>query len=137
MSIDYGQIAIDAARHCREQPEDNQISPQEAWESRIDDTESSDEAAKCAFMRLCADGCVQGIPPSNFQSLHHECSDHGTGVRQALGCLRCCPSLANDKQGLFNAETVENYLHSADSGELDVLIALWNSGDIKTQSPEQ
>lgn len=136
MSINYGEIAIKAAKLCRER-EANEISPRDAWEKIENDMdiEPSEHAAKCAFMRLCAEDWVKDIPPRNFQEVHGESSDHGSGTIEALGCLLRCEAPA-DKQRLFDAGTVRSYLLSQDSGELDVLIALWNNDDIKRDNPE-
>ena len=131
MNTNYGEIAVHAAQLIRES-ENGRCPSKDAWETIAGGDRESDEAAKCAFMRLCSDGCVQGIPQRIYQSTHDERSDYGRNVIEALRYLRCSPAFAADKQRLCNA--VDD-IDSADSGELDVLIALWNNGDIAPQNP--
>ncbi|MDR2069528.1 MAG: hypothetical protein LBP71_06630 [Spirochaetaceae bacterium] len=103
--------------------------PAAAWQRAIKDfTESPSSqkkgCPKSAFLGLCEEGLVSGIPPGEYtKSVKNK-----TYALRALEALRKNPALALSSSALWNS--IEKDAGS-DQGEMDVVIALWNAGLIK------
>jgi hypothetical protein len=122
----YGKAALRAVDLYKNGVEKD---PVQAWQSAIKNlTESSamreKPCPKSAFLGLCEEGLVSGIPPGKYtKSLKNK--DYAL---RALETLRKNPALAVSSSALWNSIETDA---KNDQGEMDVVIALWNAGLIK------
>ena len=126
----YGQCAVHAVGIARQHAE----TPKTGWSKATGHVFSNGKAArdkgcpKGAFLGLCEDGIVRGIPRGQYTSSR-------LNKRYALDAVEVLirtPQLSADKDSLWNA-VPDHPLH--ENGQMDVVIALWLNGMI-VGSPE-
>ena len=62
--MSYGQIAIDTIRIIRQSP---YLEVRQAWSNSLSANNKNDKACpKVAFLGLCEDGFINGIPAGNY-----------------------------------------------------------------------
>lgn len=125
MNNKFGKTAIRAVELCVE----NKKNPITAWESACDEifedsnTSRDKSCPRNAFLGLCEDGFICGIPPGNYtQSVKKENRNKEYAVK-AVGKLREDPTFVDSTTRLW--EIVTRISHN---GQMDVVIALWNAG---------
>jgi hypothetical protein len=128
MSI-YGDAALKAVELYKKGVKKD---PVKAWQSAIEQFTKSTSSRKkpcpkSAFLGLCEEGLVSGIPPGTYTT-----SDKNKAYAlRALEALRKKPALAGSSSDLWN--NIETDAKS-DQGEMGVVIALWNAGLINNEN---
>lgn len=122
----YGQVAINATTLCR----NNVITPVSAWKIEAEKlygvgSESARKSCpKSAFLGLCEEGLVKGIPVGNY-------TDSIKNKEYALKAVEYLiehPELAANKTGLWKLIVGEEKSHNS---QMDVVAALFESNLIK------
>ena len=125
----YGRVAVKATRYIQE----TGCIPEDAWNMVTREIISSKTAAdkgcpRCAYLGLCEDERVAGVPRGNY------CNSYKNKVYAiiALDLLRDGFSgskamLWQETQRRFREQEREEPAGS-DQGELDVVLALWRKG---------
>jgi len=123
----YGQAAVQAARMLSI----GSVSfPQDAWERATSEifgkgTPSQKKGCpKGAFLGLCEEGYVKGVPPGNYTNS----TKNKRYAIQAVNLLRKDPTLSNDPKSLW-ALVMQGEPKSHNS-QMDVVAALWHEGFI-------
>jgi len=128
----YGRTAISATKYCREEA----LHPGEAWKKAVSEFTKNESSQKkgcprCAFLGLCEDGAVSGIPAA------HYCNSEKNKkyALNALSLLKQNPSLSDDKKTLWQAvmKAVGESEGKAENGQLDVVLSLWRENLIGTK----
>ena len=121
----YAQAAIEATKICSE---DKQISPRMAWDqvtSLIFGKDTSSQKKGCprdAFLGLCEEGLVKGIPAGNYcNSLKNK--------RYALSAVALLKkdSAISDQPPMVLWKCVMKGEQKVHNSQMDVVIALWKS----------
>lgn len=126
----YGESAIMAVKlYCEGQAR----SPLDAWEQATLHffSNSSSGRNKCcpkgAFLGLCQEGLVKGIPPGEYTTA----LDNKRYAVDAVAFLKCDPSLAENRTVLWNA--VMRGKTKKHNQQMDVVVSLWDNGLIHTE----
>jgi hypothetical protein len=123
----YGDVALAAVARLGS---DLAASPQEAWDAAagmmfgVGSPSQRKGCPRAAFLGLCDEGLVRGVARG-------EGSRNGKNAGYALkavNLLRADPSLASGQRALW-AEVVGPE-HKAHNGQMDVVLSLWNAGEI-------
>ncbi len=121
----YGQAALNAVNLI----EDKQaFTPIDAWSIAtiaIFGNENESQKKGCpkgAFIGLCEDGLIRGIPKGNYAVRNSLNKNKGYAVR-AVELLKENPAFAVDKKMLWGA--VMNGEVKQHNSQLDVVLALW------------
>lgn len=123
----YGNAAINATQMFNNKAAN---TPQDAWiQTTIELFGANTHAQrkgcpKNAFLGLCEEGLVGGIPMGNYT--HRSDSLNKAYAVQAVKLLKANPELANDKKRLWRE--VMNGVKKSHNSQMDVVLALWESG---------
>ncbi|RYF76082.1 MAG: hypothetical protein EOO29_23125 [Comamonadaceae bacterium] len=102
--------------------------PKVAWaiaaSNVFPDSKSSREKScpKGAFLGLCEDGVVQGVPPGEYTSSHL----NKRYARRALDALKSSPGLVEDEAKLW--EIAVEGVKKVTNNQMAVVTALWRRG---------
>ncbi|RLD02904.1 MAG: hypothetical protein DRI65_13990 [Chloroflexota bacterium] len=125
----YGQAAVQAARMLSI----GSVSfPQDAWERATSEifgkgTPSQKKGCpKGAFLGLCEEGYVKGVPPGNYTNS----TKNKRYAIQAVNLLRKDPTLSNDPKSLW-ALVMQGEPKSHNS-QMDVVVSLWMEGYLES-----
>jgi hypothetical protein len=122
MANRYGQAAILAAQHGP-----SGINPVARWESALEKLYPTSPAARRkagprgAFLGLCEEGLVKGIPPGDYSSS----KDNKACAVRAVALLK------EGKQHWSRSalwQAVTDGVEKTETGQIDVVLALWNNG---------
>ena len=125
----YGQAAVKAARMMSA---GSTSSPQDAWERATSEifgkgTPSQKKGCpKGAFLGLCEEGYVKGVPPGNYTNS----TKNKRYAIQAVNLLRKDPTLSNDPKSLW-ALVMQGEPKSHNS-QMDVVVSLWMEGYLES-----
>ena len=120
----YGITAVNAAASIR-----TGADPVGAWRSAVQQVFPNQKASrdkgcpKCAFLGLAEDGLIKGVPKGSYTTS----VDNKRYAVAAIAQIRANPSLVTDKKKLWRIVSGGSKQHN---GQLDVVIELWNNGDI-------
>ncbi len=127
----YGETAIKAAELFTSKKVN---TPAEAWREAASEVLASESVRgkgcpKDAFLALCSEGKVRGIPAGNYTRSEKNASY----ALEALKILRSNPEYVDDwsslwKRVLQNVGELEEKKHNR---QMDVVIALWEKGFIE------
>ncbi|MCH8479711.1 MAG: hypothetical protein LAT56_17495 [Wenzhouxiangella sp.] len=123
----YGKAAIRARELLRA---GSTTDPAVAWKMAVREifpNSLSSQEKGCprgAFLGLCADGLVSGIPSGEYT----RSKDNRRYAREAVELLRKTPSLANTPDKLWNK--VMRGEEKTENSQMDVAISLWQDGAI-------
>ena len=121
----YGKSAVKAARMMSA---GSASSPQDAWERATSEifgkgTPSQKKGCpKGAFLGLCEEGYVKGVPPGNYTNS----TKNKRYALQAVKILRGNPVISKDPKSLW-ALVMQGEPKSHNS-QMDVVAALWRKG---------
>jgi len=122
MANRYGQAAILAARQGP-----SGMNPEARWESALEKLYPTSPAARRkagprgAFLGLCEEGLVKGIPPGDYSSS----KDNKACAVRAVALLK------EGKQHWSRSalwQAVTDGVEKTETGQIDVVLALWNNG---------
>ncbi len=106
-------------------------TPEEAWRKAanevIDSQFSRDKGCpRNAFLSLCSEGKVKGIPAGNYT----RSGRNGRYTLEALKILRNDSEYVNNWSGLWKRvlHTLGEFEEKTHNGQMDVVIALWAKG---------
>jgi hypothetical protein len=122
----YGIAAINATRIYNDKAVG---TPLDAWnQSTIElfggNTHSQKKGCpKNAFLGLCEEGLVRGIPKGNYT--YRSDSLNKTYAVQAVVSLKANPELVNDRNGLW--KEVMKGVKKSHNSQMDVVLALWEN----------
>lgn len=122
----YGEVAVNAV-HSILNEED--VHPLIAWKKAAavafgEGTWAQRKGCpKNAFLGLCEEGLVQGIPAGSYVEKSGSWKNKGYAV-QAIEVLKGRPELSKDKLGLWRAVIRGNEM--SHNSQMDVVLALWN-----------
>lgn len=120
----YGKAAIETTKKI--QKSKTNCDPVEIWEQTIGTDDKS--CPRCAFLGLCEDGWVKGVPRGNYvHPRNGEKRSKNHAVRAVLKIIED-PSLANDNPGKF-WKKLEGTPPSNNQIS-DVVLALWRKNMI-------
>lgn len=118
----YGEVALIVAKA--------QGKPNENWQKEVErtfyDSISSQKKScpKSAFLGLCENGLVKGIPEGNYTSS----IDNKAYAIMAVNILRNNTKTSYNPKELWVAVKKELYLTKKDhNSQMDVVLALWNN----------
>jgi uncharacterized protein DUF6979 len=123
----YGDAAVYAVKQYRNAT----TSPREAWDKatcKIFTPHSPSQKKGCprnAFLGLCEEGLVIGFSKGSYTRSRKN-KDYAI---HALRLLKNDQNLANNVDGLWKAVTNDN--EKKHNSQMDVVVALWNSGLLK------
>jgi hypothetical protein len=126
----YGQAALNAVNLIQHK---QASTPMDAWQIATSElfgngTESQKKACpKGAFVGLCEDGLIRGIPKGNYAVRSGLQKNKGYAVK-AVELLKENPALGDDKKVLWEAVINGEVMKS--NSQLDVVLALWIEGKI-------
>ena len=124
----FGDAPVLAAKVLGKNPG---MDPSVAWArataSTFPTSQSMQEKGcpKGAFLGLCEEGLVQGVPPGAYTRSQ---SNKQYAVN-AVGRLRQSPAAAIDRAALWRVAS--NDPGKAHNGQMDVVLALWGAGLIR------
>lgn len=120
----YGQVAIAAAKAAR-----SGTDPTTAWKQAAQQVFPKQKASrdkgcpKCTFLGLADHGLIRGVAAGSYTSSQ----DNKRYAMSAVNQIRANPTLVNDKKKLWGIVSGGRKQHN---GQLDVVIELWNNGDL-------
>ena len=125
----YGRVAVAATKYIQK----TSCIPEDAWNRAAWEIISSKESAdkvcpRCAYLGLCEDGRVVGVPEGDYTSSYK----NKAYAIIALDLLR--EGFSGNKTALW-METQHRFREQeheepagSDQGEMDVVLALWRKG---------
>ena len=112
--------------------QDNSLAPGDAWKRAVAQvfpgSRSSREkpCPRDSFLTLCETGAVRHVAPGTYtRSVKNR-----RYVTLALDALRSDPALAGDQKGLWEVAT--EGAGTRPNGQIDVLLALWRRGLVRS-----
>jgi hypothetical protein len=121
----YAKAAVEAARLCTH---GTYLSPRVAWDQATTHifgggtTAQEKSCPRDAFLGLCEEGLIKGIPQGSYcNSVKNK-----RYALSALAQIQQNPSLSKQPKLLW--EKVLKGEHKTHNSQMDVVIALWNSG---------
>ncbi|MEK4453437.1 DUF6979 family protein [Paenibacillus sp. FSL L8-0506] len=122
----YGVVATKAVYLIMNE---EQTEPLTAWNTAASDVFGEGTWAqrkgcpKNAFLGLCEEGLVRGIPKGNYT--YRSESLNKAYALEAVELLKVSPLLANDRNGLW--KEVMKGVKKSHNSQMDVVLALWNN----------
>ena len=127
----FGDAAVLATRFYRSGATK---SPERAWESAVrevfPDSKSCQEKScpRGAYLGLCEEGLVHGVPSGSYT----RSKLNKSYAVSAVSLLRARPRLAENADTLWQLAVGES--RKVHNGQMDVVLALWDDGYIKSSS---
>jgi len=128
----YGCVAMDAVASCTSK---QGMNPVDAWDTAAikhfgEGTASQKKGCpKSAFLGLCSEGYVKGIPSGEYTSSQK----NKKYAIDAVALLRLEPNLTSDIAVLW--KRVLNGQHKQHNSQMDVVRALWQGGMLNKLMP--
>lgn len=123
----YGKAALLAVEKCTKSTNKDPVM---AWKESVFEIYPSKPAArdkgcpKGAFLGLCSEGLVSGIPRGNYT----KSIKNSEYAKRAVEILRNQPLLAKNSAALWlKIQDGDSITHN---GQLDVVISLWEAGKV-------
>ncbi|MGA2403387.1 MAG: hypothetical protein ABSG91_17055 [Syntrophobacteraceae bacterium] len=125
----YGEAAVRATKFCHD---GLASSPKEAWEQAVREifpkspSLQQEAGPRCAYLGLCEDGFVYGIPEGNYYHSQKGQKKNKGYTLKVLSLLRQDPSRSiNTEQKLWQ-EVMKGEKKTPHS-QMDVVLFLWNA----------
>jgi len=125
----YGEVAVKAVGLVVSRTVKN---PKYAWEQTASEiltarTSKEKGCPKAAFLGLCEEGFVKGVPSGNYTSS----KENKRYALKAVQILKKTPALKSDKYKLWEEVMKFEGKDIQHANQMDVVIALWNKGLIE------
>lgn len=124
----YGKVARLAAGYARKGGR-----PAQAWRKAAAYVFPQQRASRekscprCAFLGLAQDGLIVGVPAGQYT----RSKDNKRYATKAVRLLENKPSLCNDPSELWHHVMSDEKGDKLHNDQMDVVVALWTSGDIE------
>lgn len=123
----YGEVALAATKYVRE----DDYTPEDAWKKAAGEiccsyTSAKKDCPRYAYLGLCEDGRVVGVPEGNYTDSFKNKAYAIIALDLLLGGFSANKSLWGEVQREFRKQYHQEPAKS-DQGELQVVCALWEA----------